>query len=248
MGLKVILKDAMRFAVSDWYNFLVLGIILFLVDHLIDLSAPSLIDGWWDILLALVIIFLSFIEVGYGFRIVEETVEGSTRPPNFHNLLNLFWHGIKESLVLIAYFIIPLILAVISISEFVELTNLDLSPLITDYALVLALIFFLCFNIMLQGAILTMAHHGGSIRFGFNLPLVFRKINKVGLKNMLIVSLITILVLYIVKQIIFDTIHGLPYPGSTVGEITSTLIIAPFLMIFTTRLLGLIDVPVDVTD
>lgn len=244
MELKVILNDATRFAVSDWYNFLVLGVILFLVDHLIDLSVPSLIDGVWDVILVLVIIFLSLIEVGYGFRIVEETVEGSTRPPSFHNLWNLFWHGIKESLVLFAYFIVPLILVVIGISEFVELINLDINPLITDYALVLAVIFFLCFNIMLQGAILTMAHHGGSIISGFNLPLVFKKIRKVGLKNMLIVSIITIVVLYIVKQIIFDTLHGLPYPGSILGEIIFTLIILPFLMIFSTRLLGLIDVPI----
>ncbi|MDO5836268.1 MAG: DUF4013 domain-containing protein [Methanobacterium sp.] len=244
MELKVILNDATRFAVSDWYNFLVLGVILFLVDHLIDLSVPSLIDGVWDVILVLVIIFLSLIEVGYGFRIVEETVEGSTRPPSFHNLWNLFWHGIKESLVLIAYFIVPLILVVIGISEFVELINLDINPLITDYALVLAVIFFLCFNIMLQGAILTMAHHGGSIISGFNLPLVFKKIRKVGLKNMLIVSIITIVVLYIVKQIIFDTLHGLPYPGSILGEIIFTLIILPFLMIFSTRILGLIDVPI----
>ena len=244
MELKAILNDATRFAVSDWYNFLVLGVILFLVDHLIDLSVPSLIDGVWDVILVLVIIFLSLIEVGYGFRIVEETVEGSTRPPSFHNLWNLFWHGIKESLVLIAYFIVPLILVVIGISEFVELINLDINPLITDYALVLAVIFFLCFNIMLQGAILTMAHHGGSIISGFNLPLVFKKIRKVGLKNMLIVSIITIVVLYIVKQIIFDTLHGLPYPGSILGEIIFTLIILPFLMIFSTRILGLIDVPI----
>ena len=244
MELKAILNDATRFAVSDWYNFLVLGVILFLVDHLIDLSVPSLIDGVWDVILVLVIIFLSLIEVGYGFRIVEETVEGSTRPPSFHNLWNLFWHGIKESLVLIAYFIVPLILVVIGISEFVELINLDINPLITDYALVLAVIFFLCFNIMLQGAILTMAHHGGSIISGFNLPLVFKKIRKVGLKNMLIVSIITIVVLYIVKQIIFDTLHGLPYPGSILGEIIFTLIILPFLMIFSTRIMGLIDVPI----
>lgn len=244
MELKAILNDATRFAVSDWYNFLVLGVILFLVDHLIDLSVPSLIDGVWDVILVLVIIFLSLIEVGYGFRIVEETVEGSTRPPSFHNLWNLFWHGIKESLVLFAYFIVPLILVVIGISEFVELINLDINPLITDYALVLAVIFFLCFNIMLQGAILTMAHHGGSIISGFNLPLVFKKIRKVGLKNMLIVSIITIVVLYIVKQIIFDTLHGLPYPGSILGEIIFTLIILPFLMIFSTRILGLIDVPI----
>lgn len=242
MDLIVIIKDAIRYTASDWRNFLILGLILFLTDHIIDLSAPPILGDWGDVLILLIIIVLSFMEVGYGFRIVEETVKGSTRPPSFHHPLHLFWHGVKESLVLVVYFLLPLILVAIGISEFELVTNQDFSPLITEYSLLIAIILFICFNVMLQGAILTMAHHSGGIRWGFNLPLVFKKIKLVGLKNMLMVSGITIVVLYIVKQIIFDTLHGLPYLGSTVGDVISTVLIAPFLMIFTTRLVGLIDV------
>jgi len=245
MKLKSIIKDSTRYAVSDWRNFLVLGLILFLTDHVVGLDDSSLFLGVFSGLMIIVIIFLSFMEVGYGFRIVEETVQGSTRPPSFHHPLNLFTHGVKESVILIVYFIIPLILLVFGFLDLVNMTNLDLGPLNDYYLIIIAVIFFLCFNITMQGAILTMAHHEGSLRWGFNLPQVFKKIRKVGLKNMLMVSLITIAVLYVVRGLAFDTLHGIPYLGSTVGDVIATVLVAPFLMIFTTRLLGLIDVPVD---
>ena len=246
-NLKTILKDAMVYAVSDWRNFLILGLILVLTDHVTDLNLVYTINSISDILIIAsivgVITILSFIEIGYGFRIVEETVEGSTSPPGFHHPLNLFVHGIKESLILIVYFILPLILLIVGIFEFATFTNLDLG-LFMEYALIIGLvIFFICFNIMMQGAILTMAHHDGSIRWGFNMPQVFAKIRKVGLKNMLLVTIITGIVFYIVKQLIFNALQGIPYLGSTVGQLIGTVLVAPFLMIFTTRLLGLIDVP-----
>ena len=104
------------------------------------------------------------------------------------------------------------------------------------------LVFLVCFNILMQGAILTMAHHRGSLRWGFNMPQVFKKIRMVGLRNMFMVTIITGVVLYLIRQILFDALHEIPYLGSTVGELIGTVLIAPFLLIVTTRLLGLIDV------
>ena len=84
-NLKIILKDAASYALSDWRNFLILGLILLLADHAMDLYSASTGNSVLDILILAsivgVVILLSFIEIGYGFRIVEETVEGSTRPP-----------------------------------------------------------------------------------------------------------------------------------------------------------------------
>jgi len=235
------LTDAMRYSVSKWYNILILGLILFLTDHIIDFNVPSMISGMGDVLIVSIIFILSFLEIGYGFRIVEETVQGSSKPPSFHHPLSLIGHGVRESVILLIYFIIPLILIVIGISEFETMFNLDFSPML-DYALFIAIILFVCFNILFQGAVLTMAHHEGSLRSGFNMIMVFRKIRQVGLKNMLMISFITIAVIYILQQAIFDTLHGLPYVGTTVGDVLSTVLIAPFLILFTTRLLGLIDV------
>lgn len=248
MKLKSIVKDSTRYAVSDWRNFLVLGVILFLTDHLIELDNFSTFDGTFSSLIIIgliiiVLLFLSFLEIGYGFRIVEETVQGSTLPPSFHHPLNLFTHGVKESVILIVYFILPVILFILGLAWLVEMTNLDFGPLNLSLTILIAAIFFLCFNITMQGAILTMAHHEWSLRWGFNLPHVFRKIRRVGIGNMLLVSLITIAVLIIVRSVLFDTLHGIPFLGSTVGDVIATVLVAPFLMIFTTRLLGLIDLP-----
>jgi len=244
-NLKIILKDAASYALSDWRNFLILGLILLLADHAMDLYSASTGNSVLDILILAsivgVVILLSFIEIGYGFRIVEETVEGSTRPPSFHHPLNLFVHGIKESLILIVYFMLPFLLVVLGLSELGDLLDFD-----SQWGMALLilgmLLFLVCFNILMQGAILTMAHHHGSLRWGFNMPQVFKKIRMVGLRNMFMVTIITGVVLYLIRQILFDALHEIPYLGSTVGELIGTVLIAPFLLIVTTRLLGLIDV------
>ncbi len=236
------IKNALKFAASDWYNILFLGVILFLIDYLIDFDSPSIIGDVYDVIILISVIFLSFIEVGYGFRIVEETVKGSIKPPGFRSPLNLFKHGVKESLVLLIYFILPLLVIFIVIIGFGLFLEDDSSLLAMAYQILILLVFFTIFNILLQAAILNMAHHNGSLRFGFKMELLIRKIRQVGLKKMLVVSFITILLTYFIKQAIFDTLHELPYVGSTLGDFISLVIIAPFLLIFTTRLIGLLDV------
>ncbi len=246
MKLTAMFKDAIRYTASDWRNVLFLGLILFLTDQILDLNSTSIIGSLSDALILIMIVFLSFVEIGYGFRIVEETVKGSRKPPSFHHPWNLFVHGVKESIILLFYFVIPLIVVIMGISEFETISGLDLGPIITEYFLLFGIVLFLCFNIMFQGAVLNMAHHKGSITSGFNIIQIIRKIRMVKVKNMLMISIITIIVLYIIKQTVFDTFHALPYVlpyiGISVGDIFSTIIITPFLTIFNTRLLGLIDV------
>lgn len=243
--MKEKIYNALRYTTSNWYNILILGLIIFLADHLIDLNATYIIKGITDILIIIVVIFLSFMEIGYGFSIVEETVKGSVKPPSFTNPFILFWHGVKESVVLLFYYAVPLIITVIVFTEFDNLLGLNFTPLVIEYFLIILIILLVAFNIMFQGAVLNMAHHQGRIISGFNFPMVFRKIRMVGLENMILVSFITIVVLYIIKQVVFDTLHELPFFGPSVGDVISTVLIAPFLLIFTTRLLGLIDVSDD---
>lgn len=248
MEFKAMLKDAVRYPISNWYNILILGLILFLTDHIVDFNVHPMIGSMGDVLIVIVIVVLSFMEIGYGFRIVEETVHGSSNPPSFHHPLNLIEHGIKESVILLIYFVTPLVLVIIGVSELETMFNIDFSIIVRDYAIIFAIILFVIFNILFQGAVLNMAHHEGSLRSGFNMIMVFRKIRQVGLKKMLLISFITTVVIYILKQTIFDTLHGLPYlctsvgAGMTVGDVFSTVLIGPFLILFTTRLLGLMDV------
>jgi hypothetical protein len=58
-------------------------------------------------LIFIVILFaFSLIESGYSCKILEETVDGSEKPPIFANYLELIRHGLKDELVVLFYMII----------------------------------------------------------------------------------------------------------------------------------------------
>ena len=60
-----------------------------------------------DIALILVGLVLGMLETGYVFRIVEESVNGSTKLPKFDRLNDMFIHGIKELVIIFAYLAVP---------------------------------------------------------------------------------------------------------------------------------------------
>ncbi len=64
------------------------------------------------------VILLAIFEAGYVFRILEETIQGSKKLPKFNNLKLMFFHGIKELIVLILYFLIPIFVFWIFLFEF----------------------------------------------------------------------------------------------------------------------------------
>ncbi|HOI40423.1 MAG TPA: DUF4013 domain-containing protein [Methanobacterium sp.] len=241
MKLSSMFKDCARFVVSNWYNVLFLGFILFLTDVSI-FNVQSSFKGLLEILTIIIVAVLFFVEVGYGCRIVDETVQGSSKPPSFHHPQNLLWEGMKECVVFTTYFIVPLILITLGISEIATFLEFDINSIVTKFSLLISILFFVALNIMLQGAILNMAHHGGSIISGFNIPQIFRKIRMVGLKNMIMVSLIIMLGIGVFGNAVPDTFHGFPFPFSTLSEVIITFIVLPSMIIFTARLLGLIDV------
>lgn len=110
MNLKEIIIDAMRYSVSDPKLIILLGVVLLLADILDELSGAGEISIEMSIFLFSIVIFLAILEAGYVFRIVEETIQGSKKLPNFNKFGNLFFHGVKEIIVLIIYFSVPLVL------------------------------------------------------------------------------------------------------------------------------------------
>ena len=78
------------------------------------------------------VILLAIFEAGYIYRILEETIKGSKKLPKFNNLRLMFCHGLKELIVLILYFLIPILLFGLFYLNF--LTSLDINdvPIVTD--------------------------------------------------------------------------------------------------------------------
>ena len=77
MKIKHLLNDSIHYAIADWYNILILGLILFLGENLYTLPGNPPGFDIYDLTVVIFIGFLWIIESGYIFKILEETVSGS---------------------------------------------------------------------------------------------------------------------------------------------------------------------------
>jgi hypothetical protein len=238
MSIKELFIDASKFAASDWTKFILLGIIFVEIDLLDHATSDILIPGSLDYVLLVAFIILVFIEAGYLFRIIESSVDGSDKLPPFTNLLQLFTHGLKDSLVVGIYMFIPAMLFVISAGLALIYLGNDISIKFPLELLLISVAIGIIFFIILQAAILNMAHNEGKFKSAFDYKGIIKKIQNVGLKKFLVVCFLTALIFVILKPFIMDELRGYMDPlGSTIMEI----IIAPYLSILTSRFLGTMD-------
>jgi hypothetical protein len=236
MLIKELFLDASKFAASDWKKFIFLGLIFVAIDLLDHQTADTIMPDYIWYLLLILIFFLFFISTGYLFRIIETSIDGSDKLPPFNNLLQLFKHGVKDSAIVFVYMFIPLSILVISTGliflYFGDNVSLTLPLEIIIISIMLAIFLF----ILLEGAVLNMAHNNGKFRAAFDFKSIVRKIRYVGLKKFLIVCFLTSLIFLVVEPFILEDIRGsMDSVGGTIVEI----IIAPYLAILTSRFLGI---------
>lgn len=236
MLIKELFLDASEYAASDWKKFIFLGIIFVAIDLLDRQTAKNIMpDIIWYLLIVLIII-LFFVSTGYLFRIIETSVDGSDKLPPFNNLLQLFKHGVKDSTVFFIYMFIPLTLLVFS-TGLILLYFEDQSSMKFSLELILiAIILGIFLLILLQGAILNMAHNNGKFRAAFDFKSLMDKIRDVGIKKFLIVCFLTALIILIVEPFILEDIRG---SADSIGGTIIEMIAAPYLAILTSRFLGI---------
>ena len=268
MNFKGLVQDAFRYAAADWYNVLILGVAIFLAENLDTLPGNSPGIGVFDVTFIVIVMFLIFIEAGYFYRIIKETVNGSVNPPRLNKLHKMFSHGIKEVIVFFIYFSIPVIILGLAAFEFQpylhaiymnpqifahyvitdiiyyylipNMTPSQFDPEFTFYILAALLSAILIYFIFL-GALLNMAHHG-TIRSGLDIRTVYKRLTKVGVKNLLVIYILLGSLTLLLGVDFFSNMDILPsiYDWNVLDLILQILVI-PYLLIFTIRLLGLMD-------
>ncbi len=237
MGLKEIILDSFRYTTSNWGKLIILGLVIFLTDLTNELSLFENLADEISAMLIIVSILLVIFEIGYIFRIIEETTHGSQTLPAFNRIWETFFHGLKEILVIVLYFIFPfalVLLGAMEINDVIGHFSMEVDLFIILTGLFIASLLYIPF----QAAVLNMANHHGTIRSGFDLKKIFNKMRKMGFKNLGFVYILTVLFALVVRYILSDTIKILPY---SLGDLISSLIIAPFILVFTARTLGLIN-------
>ncbi len=273
MKFKSLIMDSIRFASADWYNVIILGLTLFLMENLDSLpyNPPGL--DLYDITFLIIIGFLILMEAGYLYRIIHETVNGSIYPPKLNKLIEMFHHGTKEVTVFFIYFSIPIIILITAAFDFRhyldviyinphiltyylinDIINSHLIPhLLSNHVIDMYIIFFVLEILLIifiyfifLSALLNMANNNGTIRSGFDIKGLYQKLMNVGVLNLLVVFIFLGLTISILGADFFSsTFEFLPlniYSWNII-DILIQLLLVPFLLTFTVRLLGLIGRP-----
>jgi len=224
MGLMLLISSLLMGNYADFYRYFMHALI---VKYLLVT------------LLILIFAIITILESGYTFKIIEKSLTGIEKPPELNNFSSMFKHGIKEIIIGVIYFSIPVILLIAILDEnFIPSLGMPAVPEDIVNLLIFPLLFLgFISNIIFAVAIPHMAFKGGSFKEAFRFLEIFRKIKQIGLKRLVLGYLFVVIGLMVFGfPILKETIHSVTLIGFTIAE----LIIAPYILMFSTRFIALI--------
>lgn len=224
LSIKEIFLNSFKYTISDWVAIVILGIILTFLSILNNFNRDINIIMW------VAITILSLIEMGYSFKIIEQTLQGSTKPPIFRNFKELIIHGIKDTIVYAFYFTLMLIVSFLLISMIHSIPESSLIGIILAI-IVIGFIFLLLFV-----SLINLAKHDGKLRYAFHFRELYSLLKRIGIGRIIIVSILAMLIEYL---LIKTFITGENIPHMSFVAIIRNLIVTPFLVIFTERTIAL---------
>ncbi|KZX11092.1 DUF4013 domain-containing protein [Methanobrevibacter oralis] len=224
LSIKEIFLNSFKYTISDWVAIVILGIILTFLSILNNFNRDINIIMW------VAITILSLIEMGYSFKIIEQTLQGSTKPPIFRNFKELIIHGIKDTIVYAFYFTLMLIVSFLLISMIHSIPESSLIGIILAI-IVIGFIFLLLFV-----SLINLAKHDGKLRYAFHFRELYSLLKRIGIGRIIIVYILAMLIEYL---LIKTFITGENIPHMSFVAIIRNLIVTPFLVIFTERTIAL---------
>lgn len=127
MKVRRIIRDSLKYPLSDWKKFLILGII-FLIIYILNFTAHHGKNVYLLVLLIGIAFVVGLFINGYIFRIINSTFDGKDELPEFNNWHDMGLEGVKVYLGYIVY-LLPVLLIIIDFILFFsgKASNLGLS-------------------------------------------------------------------------------------------------------------------------
>ena len=119
-------------------------------------------------------VIVSLFITGYLYEIIKFTIEGKNNLPKFDNFKNMFINGVKVTVVMIVYSIVPSILSNIS----VKLSSSQ--PTIALVVGIIAVILSIILTLMGIMAVNNMAANNNSLKSAFNRKGILALISSIG--------------------------------------------------------------------
>lgn len=226
MNIGSIVDDIIRYPLSDWKKYLILGIIFLMSDLVYStrfyeslVITTNIVLIWFLGILAFLIMTLGR---GYFLRIINLSLNGVEELPQFNNWIDLFISGIKFFLVPIVY-LIPAILVIIVFAALSFGSNpshvISILSGVVVWALIggsgisaipawsgiwffIALFYIIIITPIIAMAIANMANNGNNLSAAFKFRVIIDKISSKGWRNLILWYIITIVLLFVLIFII----------------------------------------------
>jgi hypothetical protein len=260
MQIGQILKDSLKYPLSDWKKFLILGIIIIFS----SISGTAVLLGTTNTfsiyILVLVGIMIGFLVNGYLFKILKFSLIGKIRLPEFKDWNDLFINGIKLNIIGIFY-IIPAILIVLvfnagsfvsilgstgtvqfSVSSIISNVGVQAIKYVGDgtWAIIVILYMAVIYPISLI-AIANMAENDNRLSAAFKFREIFNKIAKIGWGRLVEWYIVIGIVYYVINMVMgLIVLLIFSFHTSVIGTVIFSLIVTPYLSMYFYRALALV--------
>lgn len=220
-------KDAIQYAISDKVSIVVIGLTL---TFLATMENYDLSYTVWGLLINISVIILVCFESGYSSKIINETINGSDRPPIIDNVFEILKQGVEECITSFIYAI--LFFVVISVILIIN----DFFPQFFGISLVLGIIVFAVMFILIQVSVIYKSYHSGKFYKGFDFKGMARLFRKLGFWGSLFLCAVSL----ISQAFIFSSLFEVSF--FEIGNINSFILrflLTPICLIFSLRLVAL---------
>lgn len=220
------IKDALKYTFKDWKSIVLLGIILCIASTFEEWHTENLLIR---VILTVIALVLIFIEEGYRYKIIKDTINGNNHPPFIGNYRELIKEGFLETVTILIY--AGTTWAIVQLYN-----NIIPTTSISYISLIILFIFALIIYLTIFGFAIYKALNKGRFLSAFNIFGILKLYYKIGLKQ----TIFLIIVGSISLDLIFTCVLNMSIfePGKFLEFIIS-FFINPILLLFMTRLLAL---------
>ena len=217
-----IASDASKYPLSNFNRILILGILTILSSLIIP----------------------AFLVLGYLFKIIKSSMEGSSELPMFGEWIQMFADGLKVFVVLFIYSVVPLILIflgiwtallpMLSVPGYGSILNPTVSMGVIGGITFIGIGLQILVSFFIPIALGNMAHHdklGGAFRFGE----IIEKIREIGGVDYFIWFVVMVIIAWAAYFISFFLVFPL-----FIGVIIVPLLVLPYFMMFFARSISLV--------
>ncbi|MGI6464261.1 MAG: DUF4013 domain-containing protein [Methanobacterium sp.] len=223
MDIGEIISDSIKYPSQDWKKIIILGILIILSIYLI---------------IPIVLV------MGYFFRILKSSIAGFDELPDFDEWGEMVIDGLKMFVVQFVYLLIPLIvifvgawasIASMSVTASGNVANPNLFLGLMGGTAIIGFILAIIFQLIGSIAVANMALNDSEFGAAFRFSEILELISMIGWGKY-IIWYIVMIIIGIVFMVIASVLQIIPF----IGMIIATLVVYPYLTMFSSRSLALL--------